>query len=64
MKLNQDNIKPEDKQLAINVRNYLINGNRVIGEPSEGLKQTLKKLEEQRTNRVVGKADWIMKDNA
>ena len=64
MKLNQDNIKPEDKQLAINVRNYLINGNRVIGEPSEGLKQTLKKLEEQRDNRVVGKADWLMKDTA
>ena len=62
MKLNQDNIKPEDKQLAINVRNYLINGNRVIGDPGEGLKQTLKKLEEQRDSKIIGKADWFMKD--
>ena len=62
MKLVQDGIKPEDKQLAINVRNYLINGNRVIGDPGEGLKQTLKKLEEQRDSKIIGKADWFMKD--
>ena len=41
MKLNQDGIQQEDKQLAINVRNYLVAGNRVIGDPGEGLRQTL-----------------------
>lgn len=62
MKLNQDGINPEDKQLAINVRNYLVAGNRVIGDPGEGLRQTLAELERQRDSREFGKADWEMKD--
>ena len=62
MKLNQDGIRPEDKQLAINVRNYLVAGNRVIGDPGEGLRQTLAQLEEQRDSREFGKTDWEMKD--
>lgn len=62
MKLNQDGIKPEDKQLAINLRNYLIAGNRVIGDPGEGLRQTLAQLEEQLNSREFGKTDWEMKD--
>lgn len=63
MKLNQDGIKPEDKQLAINVRNYLIAGSRVIGDPGEGLRQTLKQLEERRDNRNFGLTDWVTKDS-
>ena len=63
MKLNQDGINPEDKNLAINIRNYLIAGNRVIGDPGEGLKQTLVKLEEQRDNRNFGILDWKIKDS-
>lgn len=62
MKLNQDGVRPEDKQLAINVRNYLVAGNRVIGDPGEGLRQTLAKLEEERDSREFGKTDWEMKD--
>jgi len=62
IKLNRDNIKDEDKQLALNVQNYLISGNRVIGDPGEGLKQTLSKLEEQRDNRSFNITDWQMKD--
>ena len=62
MKLNQDGILPEDKQLAINVRNYLIAGNRVIGDPGEGLKQTLAKLEEKRDNKEFKVTDWKIKD--
>lgn len=62
MKLNQDGIRPEDKQLAINVRNYLVAGNRVIGDPGEGLRQTLAQLEEKRDSREFGKTDWEMKD--
>ena len=63
MKLNQDGISEEDKQLAINLRNYLVNGNRVIGDPGEGLKQTLKSLEKQRDNADTGIMDWGI-DNA
>lgn len=62
MKLNQDGIRPEDKQLAINVLNYLKAGNRVIGDPGEGLRQTLMKLEEERDNKNYGVTDWVMKD--
>lgn len=63
MKLNQDGIRPEDKQLAINVLNYLKAGNRVIGDPGEGLRQTLMKLEEERDNKNYGITDWVMKDS-
>lgn len=62
MKLVQDGIKDSDKNLAINIRNYLMAGNRVIGDPGEGLKQTLIKLEEKRDNRNVGITDWMVKD--
>lgn len=62
MKLNQDGILTEDKNLAINVRNYLIAGNRVIGDPGEGLRHTLSALEKKRDERQVGVMDWGMKD--
>lgn len=62
MKLSQDGINPEDKNLAINIRNYLIAGNRVIGDPGEGLKQTLAKLEEERDNKAFSILDWKVKD--
>jgi hypothetical protein len=62
MKLVQDGIKPEDKNLAINVRNYLVSGNRVIGDPGEGLKQTLAKLEEKADTSKFGATDWVVKD--
>lgn len=62
MRLNQDGITPENKQMAINVRNHLIAGNRVIGDPGEGLRQTLATLENARDNRIFGKSDWKMKD--
>lgn len=62
MKLNQDGIKPEDKQLAVNVRNYLVAGNRVIGDPGEGLRQTLSELEHKKDDQVFSKTDWVVKD--
>lgn len=62
MKLNRDGINPQDKQLAINVQNYLIAGNRVIGDPGEGLRQTLQKLEERRDGRQFAITDWKTKD--
>lgn len=63
MKLVQDGISPEDKNLALNVRNYLVSGNRVIGDPGEGLRQTLKTLEDKRDSRVIAKDEWFMKDS-
>ncbi len=64
MKLNQNNIKLEDKQLAINVRNYLLSGNRVLGNPGYGLKQTLSKLEHKRDNTNLGITDWAVKNSS
>lgn len=64
MKLNQDGINPEDKQLAINMLNYLKMGNRVVGDPGEGLRQTLAKLEETKANKEFGVTDWVVKDVA
>ena len=64
MKLILDGIKPEDKNLALNVRNYLVAGNRVIGDPGEGLRQTLATLEEKLSSKEVGLLDWGVKDAA
>ena len=63
MKLNQNGIKTEDKQLALNVRNYLISGNRVLGNPGYGLQQTLSKLEHKRDNTNLSITDWAVKDS-
>lgn len=63
MKLNQDNIRPEDKPIAINVRNYLVAGNRVIGDPGEGLRQTLASLEEKLASKNNSVTDWEVKDS-
>ena len=65
MKLNLDgfnDLPKPDKNLALNVFNYLQAGNRVIGDPGEGLKQTLAKLEEKRDNRSFSVTDWLTKD--
>lgn len=47
MVINKDGIIEEDKKLAISILNKLRSGSRVIGNPAEGLKITLKKLDEQ-----------------
>ena len=65
MKLNLDGLDKNNKaeyNLAINLVNYLKAGNRVIGDPGEGLRQTLAQLEEKRDNRNFGITDWITKD--
>lgn len=62
MILNRDGIKSDDRQIAINLLNYIVAGNRVIGDPGEGLKQTLAKLEETRDSKAYGITDWKMKD--
>lgn len=46
MKLIKQNVKNEDKQMAIDIINRLKAGDRTFGAPAEGLKKTLKKLEE------------------
>lgn len=62
IKLNCDNIKEEDKSLAISVRNYLASGNRVIGQPGESLKQTLVQLEKELENKEYKITDWQLTD--
>lgn len=62
MKLIQTNIKEEDKQQAISVRNHIISGQRVIGQPGAGLRKTLKELEEKRDNQSFEVTDWILDD--
>lgn len=60
-KLNQNNIKQEDKSLAISVKNYIKGGSFVIGNPALGLKQSLAKLEEQR-DKEVADTEWALVD--
>lgn len=62
MRLNCDNIRDEDKNRAINVKNYILSGNRVIGDPGEGLRHTLAELEKRKENQEVSIIDWNMKD--
>lgn len=47
MRINKNNIKDEDKELAIRLLNKLRAGKRVIGNPAEGLKITLRKLDKE-----------------
>lgn len=63
IKINTDNIKDEDHSLAVSILNYLSAGNRVIGDPGEGLRQTLSKLEDIKNSRVFGVTDWAVKDD-
>ena len=62
MRLNKDNVADKDKDLALNIRNHLVNGQFVIGNPGLGLKKTLMELENRRDSRVFANTDWIMKD--
>ena len=62
MKLNKDGILQEDKEIAIDLVNTLRTLIRVILNPAQGLKETLKKLEDKRDNVSFGKTDWMMKD--
>lgn len=62
--LNQDNIKDEDKQLAITIRNHLRQNQFVIGNPALGLKKTLRELEKQlEEHKDVGNTGWLINDN-
>ena len=56
-------LPPTEKNLALNIYNYLKAGNRVIGDPGEGLKQTLATLEEKRDTKVFSVTDWKTKDS-
>lgn len=62
MRINKDGIFEEDKEIAVDVLNKLRSGIRVILNPAQGLKETLKKLEEKRDTKSFGKTDWLMKD--
>lgn len=59
-----DNIRSEDKQIAVQIMNKLKGGNRVFGNPAEGLKYTLKNLENQLNDLENGmsKLDFMIND--
>ena len=61
--LDKNNISEEDNQIAINVRNHIRQGNRVIGVPGEGLRQTLIELEHKRDEqKKISDIAWEMSD--
>lgn len=65
MKIIKDanNIAPEDKFTAQSVVNKLKVGKRVFGNPAEGLKQTLKKMEEEHEEAMKNKSVLDFLDN-
>ena len=60
-----ENIKREDKELAYQVMNRLRHGSRVFGNPAEGLKITLRKLEKKLSSlhKNMGKLDFMIDDS-
>jgi len=62
MKLNSDNIREEDRKLAISLYNSIKQGNRCVGSPAEGLKETLKKLEAEESKGKEKVTDWLLDD--
>lgn len=63
MKIVKDSINPNDKLIALSVINRLKAGDRVFGNPAEGLKQTLKKLEEELESKNASKNALDFLDN-
>jgi uridine kinase len=49
MIINKDGINKNDQKIAFNILHQLRNGDRVFGSPAEGLKKTLKSIEESNT---------------
>lgn len=63
MKIIKDFVPDEDKLIALRVINRLKVGDRVFGNPGEGLKITLKKLEESHENALKNKNELDFLDN-
>lgn len=66
MRIIKDYIPDEDKLIALRVMNRLKAGDRVFGNPSEGLKITMKKLEEdhQKAEENRSALDFLDNDGA
>lgn len=65
MRIIKDFISNEDKLIALRVLNRLKSGDRVFGVPAEGLKQTLKKIEDAHAEEEKNKGalDFIFDDS-
>lgn len=63
MKINKNNISEEDKKQAISILNALRSGQRVFGNPAQGLKITLKKLKEQLNTTSGNILNWELVDS-
>lgn len=62
-KINMDGIEPEDRLLASKMLSALKNDNRLFGNPAEGLRQTLSRLEKEQNSKEVSPLDWVVKDS-
>ena len=62
MKINKDSIPENDKEHAVQILNVLRTGNRVFGSPAQGLKITLKGLEEKKNSVDNSPTTWLLKD--
>jgi hypothetical protein len=62
MRIDLNGIKEEDKVLANSLINKFKAGDFCIGNPGEGLKQQLSKLELEQDKRKAGKLEWGLKD--
>ena len=62
IKLNQSDIKEEDRQLAIDIKHRLQNGQMVIGNPGLGLSKTLSELKQKIKNRKFDETEWETDD--
>ena len=60
-----ENIDVKDREIAKSIIERLRQGDRVIGNPAEGLKQTLKKIEEEHSIRSSAKnvLDYVQNDD-
>ncbi len=63
MRIIKDYIANEDKMLALNVLNRIKMGDRVFGNPAEGLKDTLKIVEEAMNNAEANRGKLQVLDN-
>ena len=62
MKIEKNGIPEEDKEYAIQILNDIRNRNRCIGNPAQGLKITLKGLEEKKNSVDNSPTTWLLKD--
>lgn len=62
MKIDKSGILEQDKEYAVQILNDIRNQNRCIGNPAEGLKKTLRELEDKKDSVDKSPTSWLLKD--